>query len=220
MPTVPPLEHLAVSGGPIHARPGQSTHLPGRFLWVGFLVPRTKQRSRPHGSHSLWARKTPAVQGRAGHSAKSGHIPSRTTPHSASSALPSGLLRPPASAPGVPFSPATPGHGQGLSVPRELPWPSLSPERPSPVPTCPNPPSPLVTGRAARLGLQPRGGTTAPQMCWTHPACWQEMPPSQWLAEQREGRMSTSQTHGIQMKWSFKGPTPRPNLPGQLAHFL
>lgn len=73
-------------------------------------------------------------------------------------------------------------------------------------------PTPIV-GRAAGLGLQPRGGAIAPQMCLKHPECSEEPPPSRRLAEQQEGRRPVPQNHEIWMTGHFKGLIPHPDLP-------
>lgn len=74
-------------------------------------------------------------------------------------------------------------------------------------------PPTAVVGRAAGLGLQPRGGTIGPQMCPTHPECSEEPPPTGRLAEQQEGRRPFPQNHGIWTAGHFKGPIPHPDLP-------
>lgn len=118
-----------------------------------FLVPQMGQRSRPRET-SVLGPGTHAVQGGwprcQSQGATQAHIPSRTTPHSASSALP--IWPPSHPQPLLQPHPSLQPHRATVrvsSAPHEVPQPSLPPETPSPVQVHP---SPLATGRAAGLG--------------------------------------------------------------------
>lgn len=132
------------------------------------MVPQVGQ-SQPQEEYSLGARDTLAVQGMAGHSAKvrapPRPHPSRTTPHSASSALP--IWLPSELLLLVPVYPSLQPHwamGTASSASHEVSWPSLLQETSFP---CGPPvqiyPSLLVVGRAAELGLKATRGHHCPE---------------------------------------------------------
>lgn len=132
------------------------------------MVPQVRQ-SQTQGEYSFGAMDTLAVRGTAGHSAKvrapPRPLPSRTTPHSASSALP--IWFPSDLLPLLPVYPSLQPHwamGTASSASHEVSWPSLLQETSFPHgPPVQIHPSLLVVSRAAELGLKATRGHHCPE---------------------------------------------------------